>query len=221
MLEEDNKITEEAYYRALEKRHGKEFQKKLRQSKVAICGLGGLGSNIAIALARAGIGYLHLIDYDAVDLTNIHRQQYNLSQIGMKKTTALKENLLKINPFITITVDPVMLNEHNVEEILKKDEIICEAFDRAEAKAMLVNQVLEKFPNKYMIAASGMAGMFDANDVKTKKITSYFYICGDFVSDVNDDIGLVSSRVMVCASHQAHKVLQIIEKKEGKEYEYK
>ncbi len=216
MLEEDNKISEQEYYAALEKRHGKAFQKKLKQSKVAICGLGGLGSNIAVALARAGIGYLHLIDYDFVDLTNIHRQQYDLSQLGMKKTNALKMNLLRINPFIDIDVDFLMINEHNVEKVLKKDEIICEAFDQADTKAMLVNKVLEIFPNKYIISASGMAGMLDANDIKTKKITDHFYICGDFISDVNDDIGLVSSRVMICAAHQAHKVLQIIAGKEGK-----
>lgn len=215
MLEEDNKITEEEYNHALEERHGKELQNKLKCARVAICGLGGLGSTIATALARAGIGHLHLVDFDFVDLTNIHRQQYNLSQIGMLKTTALKENLLKINPFLTVETDTQLLDENNVEEVLKNDEIICEAFDHADEKAMLVNIILEKYPNKYMIAASGMAGIADANDIKTKEITDHFYICGDFVSDVNDDIGLVSSRVMVCAAHQAHKVLQIIAKKEG------
>ena len=76
--------------------------------------------------------------------------------------------------------------------------MICEAFDDAQAKAMLTNSVLENFPQKYFVAASGMAGIGSANSIRTRQITKRFYLCGDGVSDVGDDIGLVSSRVMLC-----------------------
>lgn len=210
--------TKEEWMAALSARHGEDAQKRFQTATVAICGLGGLGSNIAIALARAGIGKLILIDFDWVDITNLHRQQYNVSQIGMPKTEALAENLRQINPYIELETHTVKVTEQNAELLLKEADIICEAFDKAETKAMLTNLVLEKMPDKYLVAASGMAGFGDANAIQTRKITEHFYLCGDFVSDVADGIGLVSSRVMICAAHQAHKVLQILSK-EGHENE--
>ena len=63
--------TRQEFRDALAARHGAEYQRRLDDARVAICGLGGLGSNVAIALARAGVGCLHLIDYDRVRL-NIH-----------------------------------------------------------------------------------------------------------------------------------------------------
>lgn len=195
---------------ALEERHGKERQGKFSAATVAICGLGGLGSNIATALARAGIGKLILIDFDRVDITNLHRQQYKASQIGRYKTDALSENLREIAPYLELQTHTVRVDENNVSELLKDADVICEAFDRAEAKAMLVNTVLEIFSEKFLVAGSGMAGFGSANRIQTRKVTKQFYLCGDEVSDVNDGIGLVSSRVMACAAHQAHMVLRIL-----------
>ena len=200
----------EELQKALESRHGKDLQKKISSTTVAICGLGGLGSNIAVALARAGVGRLLLYDFDQVDITNLHRQQYNLDQIGMKKATALKDNLLKFAPNIHIQSQSVKLDEQNMKILLQDADFICEAFDDAEAKAMLTNFVLENLSNAILGAASGMAGLGSANAIKTRKITDRFYICGDEISDVQSSIGLVSSRVMLCAAHQAHTVLRLI-----------
>lgn len=202
--------TREEYLEALVKRHGKERQDRFLKAKAAVCGLGGLGSNIAVALARAGVGRLHLIDYDCVDLSNVNRQQYMVSQIGKKKTQAMKEIIAAVNPYIKVNTDTVKISETNLE-LLSDDDIICEAFDGAEQKAMLVNGILEKYPQKYIVAASGMAGMNSANEIKTRKITNHFFVCGDGKSDAGDDIGLVAARVMVCAAHQAHMVLRIID----------
>lgn len=210
-LEVVNLIPEEQEWnRALAERHGAELQGKISSATVAICGLGGLGSNIAIALARSGIGKLILIDHDRVDLTNLHRQQYKANQIGMYKTDALCENLREFAPYLVIEAHNAYLTEDNAIEFIKEADIICEAFDDAEAKAMLVNLILEKMPEKYLVAASGMAGLGSPNTIKTRKITNHFYLCGDEISDVNDGIGLISSRVMVCAAHQAHTVLRIL-----------
>ena len=202
--------TKEEMRQALEKRQGKELQQRFFAATVAICGLGGLGSNIAISLARAGVGKLILIDFDKVDVTNLHRQQYKASQIGRYKTEALSENLKEIAPYVELETHTTRMTEQNVVELLKEADVICEAFDDAQAKAMLTNMVLENFPQKYFVAASGMAGIGSANRITTRQITKRFYLCGDGVSDVGDDIGLVSSRVMLCAAHEAHMVLRIL-----------
>ena len=200
----------EEWTQALEMRHGPELQDRFASAAVAVCGLGGLGSNIAIALARAGIGKLILMDFDRVDLTNLHRQQYRAQQIGLPKTEALAENLREIAPYTELETHTVRLTEDNAPALLQHADIICEAFDDAEAKAMLTETVLTKMPGKYLVAASGMAGLGSANSIRTRRITSRFYLCGDEVSDVSDGIGLVSSRVMLCAAHQAHTVLRIL-----------
>ena len=202
--------TKEEWNKALEERHGKELHRAFSSATVAVCGLGGLGSNIAIALARAGIGKLILIDFDRVDITNLHRQQYKADQIGMYKTEALTKNLKEIAPYISLEVHTERITEENAVTLLSDADIICEAFDSAEDKAMLAEIVLTEMRDKCLVAASGMAGLNDANRIKTRKVTSKFYLCGDEESDVADGIGLVSSRVMLCAAHEAHTVLRIL-----------
>ena len=196
--------------RALAERHGEHLQRAFSAATVAICGLGGLGSNIAIALARAGIGKLILLDYDRVDLSNLHRQQYKADQIGAYKVEALAENLIEISPYLSLETHIVRLTPENSTALLRTANIICEAFDRAEEKAMLVNAVQETLPNTWLVAASGMAGMGSANGIRTRKVTKRFYLCGDGVSNVEDGLSLVAPRVMLCAAHQAHMVLRIL-----------
>lgn len=200
----------------LELRHTEEVQNKLRKAKVAVCGLGGLGSNIAIALARCGIGGLHLIDFDCVDLTNLNRQQYTLDQLGRPKPEALKEELLAMNPYLDIRTDCVRITEENIPKLLAEDRYICEAFDVPEAKAMLTNFVLTYFPEKYLVGASGMAGYGDSNSIRTRRILPRYYLCGDGVSDAKRCGGLMAPRVMLCAAHQANQILEIIIKEDKK-----
>ena len=195
---------------ALNKRHGAPLKEKFSSATVAICGLGGLGSNIAIALARAGIRKLILIDFDRVDISNLHRQQYKAAQIGLYKTEALAENLAEIAPYTEANAVTVKITEENLAALLKDADVVCEALDNAEAKAMLVNGILEQLPDCYLVAASGMAGMDSPNTIQTRKVLKRFYLCGDEVSDAADTIGLVAPRVMLCAAHQAHTVLRIL-----------
>ena len=203
-------VTREEMKEALAERHGRKAQEILARSGAAIAGLGGLGSNIAFSLARTGIGYLHLIDFDRVDITNLNRQQYFIHQIGMEKTEALKENLLQINPYLEIRTDCVKVEEGNIRELLTEDRYICEAFDKAENKAMLVNGVLEHFPEKYLVAASGMAGFGDSNRIRTRKVTDHFYLCGDETSDAEKGICLTAARAALCAAHQANMIVSLI-----------
>ena len=202
--------TKEEMYAALEERHGAELQRKLSEASVAVCGLGGLGSNIAIALARAGVGRLHIMDFDRVDISNLNRQQYFPEQLGQPKTEALYDTLKRIAPYCNVQKDRIRLNEDNIPQLLADDDIIVEAFDKADQKAMLVNCVLENMPEKYLVSGSGMAGIASSNTITTKRVTKRFYLCGDGVSDIADGMGLVSSRVLICAAHQAHAVIRII-----------
>ena len=137
--------TREEWQRCLEIRHTKAVQDKLSAARVAVCGLGGLGSAIAAALARVGIGRLHLIDFDRVELSNLNRQQYSLSQLGKPKPLAMKEEIARFAPYIQVDTDFVRLTEENIPVLLSKDEYICEAFDDPQEKAMLI---LPLFQNK-------------------------------------------------------------------------
>ncbi len=195
---------------ALALRHTRPIQEKLKNAKVAVCGLGGLGSHIAAALARCGVGRLHLIDYDCVELSNLNRQEYTLAQLGMPKPEALKEWLLSFNPYLKIRTDCVRMTAENAGELLKDEAYVCEAFDQPEAKAMLTNYVLEHFPDQYLVGASGMAGFGESNRIHTRKITPHYYLCGDEVSDVETCGSLMAPRVMLCAAHQANKIVELI-----------
>jgi sulfur carrier protein ThiS adenylyltransferase len=195
---------------ALEKRQGVDAVRKLQAATVAVCGLGGLGSNIAISLARAGVGKLILVDFDRVDVTNLHRQQYKACQVGLPKPEALLANLKEIAPYTEYETHFEKVTAESVSRLVAKAQIVCEAFDNAEAKAMLVNAVLETMPQKFLVAASGMAGFDGGNTIRTRRITDKFFLCGDGVSDVDGGIGLVAPRVMLCAAHQALTVVRLI-----------
>lgn len=206
----DIRITEEEISQALIDRHTEEVQARIRAARVAVAGLGGLGSNIAVSLARIGVGHLHLIDFDRVDVTNLNRQQYFADQVGMYKTEALRENLLRINPWLELRTNCLRVTEENAAELLRDDAYICEAFDIAENKAMLAGEVLEHFPEKYLVAASGMAGYGDSNEIRTRRVTSHFYLCGDEKTEAAAGRGLMAPRVALCAAHQANMVLRLI-----------
>ena len=202
--------SQQEMYDALVERQGKELTDRLGKACIAVCGLGGLGSHIAICLARAGIGRLILIDFDTVDISNLHRQQYRASQVGMKKTQALEHILQEIAPYVVLETHTVKMTEENTCDLVKEADIVCEAFDDAQSKAMLVNTVLETFPKKYVIAGSGMAGIGSTEELCIKHAMKHLYICGDGRSDVKIEGSLVASRVMVCAGMQAHTAIRIL-----------
>ena len=203
-------LTKEEIKAALEERHSPEIQEKLSAGRVAIAGLGGLGSNVAYALARIGVGHLRLIDFDVVDITNLNRQQYFMEHIGMPKTEALESLLKKINPYLDIRTDCVRVTEDNIKELFGEWDIVCEAFDDPDAKAMLVNGILEHFPEKKLVSASGMAGFGSSNTIVTRKVTDNFYLCGDRVSAPEYGRGLMAPRVAICAAHEANMITRLI-----------
>ncbi|MEE1170498.1 MAG: sulfur carrier protein ThiS adenylyltransferase ThiF [Anaerovoracaceae bacterium] len=205
-----NSITLDSWRNALAEKQGNQLQERFMHAHVAICGAGGLGSNIAVHLARAGVGHLHIIDFDKVEITNLNRQYYFADQIGMPKVVALKENLSRITPYCNVTAEILRIDETSVNGLFKNESIVCEAFDKAESKAMLANHILENHPGKTLITGSGMAGTGPANDIKTRRISRNFYLCGDESSDVDKEDSLLGTRVAIVAAHQAHLVLQLL-----------
>jgi len=191
-------------------RHTPGIHQKIKNSIVGIAGLGGLGSVVAIALARVGVGRLILVDFDVVEPSNLNRQQYFVHQIGMPKAEALKKNIADINPYVKTEIYQERLNQNNVERIFKEVQVVVEAFDRAEEKAMLINVVTEKMPDKYIVAASGVAGYGDNNEIKTTRFSSKIFITGDHKTAAQPGVGLMAPRVGIVAHHQANTVLRIL-----------
>ncbi|MEN6412658.1 MAG: sulfur carrier protein ThiS adenylyltransferase ThiF [Veillonellales bacterium] len=201
---------QDAFEQMLCSRHTPQVHKKVKEGRIAIAGLGGLGSNIAIMLARTGIGHLHLLDFDVVEPSNLNRQAYKIKHLGLPKARALAEEIYETNPFVSVTAETLRLTEKNIPELLAEDSIICEAFDTPAAKAMLVNTVTAAFPDKFIVAASGMAGYGSSNAIITRKITDHFYLCGDGSTAAQPGQGLMAPRVMVCAGHQANMALRLL-----------
>ena len=191
-------------------RHTPGIHQKIKKSVVGIAGLGGLGSAIAVALARVGVGRLILVDFDVVEPSNLNRQQYFVHQIGMSKVEALQENIAAINPYVRIQTYQEKLDRNNGERIFQEAEVVVEAFDRAEEKAMLINIVSEKMPDKYIVAASGVAGYGDSNEIKTVRFSSKIFIVGDQKTAAQPGVGLMAPRVGIVAHHQANTVLRIL-----------
>ena len=203
-------ISNEELDRAFDARFPDEMRKKLRGAKVAVAGLGGLGSNIAVMLARSGIGHLFLVDFDVVDVTNLNRQMYFISHLGLPKTEALPQILYQINPYLSCESMRIKVTPENVRELFKEYPIVCEAFDKPDQKAMLVRELLMQCPETIVVSGNGMAGYGDTNDICTSQKMRRLYVCGDQKTDVGGGIGLMAPRVAACAAHEANKVIQLI-----------
>jgi len=195
-----------------------QIQSILRQYTVGIAGAGGLGSNVAMALTRVGIGKLIIADFDVVSESNLNRQFYFRDQLNRKKVVALKENLLRINPDVEIEIHDIVLNTENLLHIFSSVDIMVEAFDRAEMKELIVELFQDKQPNTPLIVGNGMAGWGESNAINVQRF-GILYICGDNVSEISPDMPPMAPRVGICAAMQANVVLSILlENKFGDEF---
>lgn len=196
--------------RLLAARHTEAVHTALKQATVGIAGAGGLGSSIATALTRVGIGKIIVADFDVVEPSNLNRQQYFIDQIGLPKVEALYANLRRINPFTTICPQNLYLTSSNIPEIFAGVDVMVEAFDSAENKAMMAQTWLQKFPGIPLVAASGMAGYATSNNIRTRRSLKNMYLCGDGISEVQDIYSLMAPRVGIVAHHQANCVIQLL-----------
>jgi sulfur carrier protein ThiS adenylyltransferase len=189
--------------------HDTKIVPTLQKAVIGIAGAGGLGSNIAESLARAGIGKLVVSDFDKIEPSNLNRQQFFIDQIGMPKVIALLENLKKISPFSQYQVHEIKLNEENIPFIYKDVDIMIEAFDKSEMKTMLIETWLTNYPDKPLIAASGLTGWGKNDILHTRKIDN-LYICGDEETNLIEGISPMAPRVGIVANMQANLALEIL-----------
>ncbi|MCR1919021.1 sulfur carrier protein ThiS adenylyltransferase ThiF [Frisingicoccus caecimuris] len=203
-------ITKKDYDAMLIERHGQQVFDTLAKAHVGIAGLGGLGSNIAMMLARSGVGHLLLIDFDRVEPSNLNRQHYMVSHLGIPKSEALKDLILQANPFIHLDTRCMRITGENAPKLFKDCDLVCEAFDKPEAKAELVNSLLENCPGLPILSGSGMAGYGSSNTIRTEKVMKNLYLCGDRVSDIESVGTLMAPRVQICAAHEANMALRLL-----------
>jgi sulfur carrier protein ThiS adenylyltransferase len=182
---------------------------KLKGTCIGIAGCGGLGSNCAMALARAGIGTLVIADFDTVTLENLNRQYYFRDQAGQKKVLALQENIKRVNPDVNVIVHDLRLGPEEVVHIFKDCQVVIEAFDRADMKLMIIETMTDRFPDKFIIAGSGLAGYGENNALRTRRLGNLF-ICGDETSEVSEELPPLAPRVAAVAALQANQALEIV-----------
>ena len=185
------------------------IRKKLKESCVGIAGVGGLGSNAAISLARVGIGRLILVDFDSVEENNLNRQYYFRDQIGKVKVEALKENIKNINPWLKIDVFNQKLTIGSMDEPFYDADVIIEALDSATVKTSFIEEIMQKLPDKPLVACSGVAGYGNSDRIETKRIGN-LYICQDEQARSSDDDVLMAPRVALMANWEANIVLELL-----------
>lgn len=182
---------------------------RLKQFCIGIAGAGGLGSNAAVALARAGVKKLIIVDFDRVEESNLNRQYFFADQIGAPKVEALKENILRIYADVDLKTHFVKVTQDNFKELFGDCDLVIEAFDKAEEKIMLVEAMMQNFPEKPLIVGSGMAGWGKSGEIRMEQ-TGNIIICGDFVSEVDAAHPPMSPRVGMVANMQANEALRIL-----------
>jgi len=185
------------------------IKEKIKNRIVGIAGCGGIGSNCAASLVRSGIQNLIIADFDLVSEDNLNRQFYFYNQIGQKKVFALKENLLKINPYCNIVAYDIFLNFENIVEIFKNVDVLVEAFDESFMKKTIIEAKIQHLPNVPLIVANGVAGLFKINEIKEISFDNIF-IFGDGISEVNENNPCLAPKVSIIANMQANKVLELL-----------
>ena len=119
-----------------------EIKQRIGDKIIGVAGCGGLGSNCAVALVRAGIKHLVIADFDVIDESNLNRQYFFLNQVGRKKVFDLRDNLLAIYPDVNVETYDTRLDEDNQVKIFGNCDVIVEAFDEASQKQMLIETFL-------------------------------------------------------------------------------
>lgn len=171
--------------------------------RVGIAGVGGIGSNVAMHLIRAGYTAQKLVDFDRVELSNLNRQFYFIDQLGQYKVDMLRENLLRINPYAAIEAARVRLTPENMLDTFRDCRILVEGFDDQEAKKMLVETFADlDIP---IVSASGIAG----RELETVRIhrLGRCIIVGDFQSDFRGNV-LYAPKIAVIAAMMADCVIK-------------
>jgi len=184
-------------------------KKKLKNTSVGIAGIGGLGSNAAIALVRAGIGRLVLVDFDKVEESNLDRQYYFLDQIGKQKVDVIKENIKRIDPNVIVETYDLKLERGLMAKPFKDVDVVIEALDKAVTKTEFIEEILLNLPEKPIVAASGVAGYGHSERIVTKKLGKLNMCYDEYALSSENDI-LMAPRVCLMANWEANLALELI-----------
>ncbi len=196
------------FEKGLKRYLAKDALSKIRKANIGIAGAGGLGSNCALNLVRCGFRKFTIVDFDWVDFSNLNRQFFFNHQVGNPKVSMLKENLLGINPDLDIRIFSDTLNPDNLDTYFSDCDVIVEAFDRPACKKMIVEKYMTS--EKLLVAASGLGGFGNSDAIRTTKIRDTFYIIGDRVSEVTEELPPLSPGVNIAAAKQADVILTYI-----------
>ncbi len=187
-----------------------DIENHLRQFRIGIAGAGGIGSNCAMALARTGIGELVIADNDFVEVSNLSRQYYFIDQTGMSKCIALKNNLERANNKVRVTTCNIRLDRENIPDIFSGCSVIVEALDSPEMKEMLIEAVQTRMPGIPVVVCSGMSGWGNNELIKCRKIDDTLFICGDELTEADEELPPMAPRVGIVANMQANVVVEIL-----------
>jgi len=185
------------------------IKEQLSGKCVGIVGVGGLGSNCAAALVRAGVGKLTLVDFDMVSESNLNRQFYFADQMGMIKVEALYDNLKRIQPYVALSIHPLRLTPLNMSLLLADCDVVVEAMDAAEEKAWFIEEMFRQLPDIPLVAASGMAGYGHLETLRVVR-QGNLTVCGDGATEVSEDMPPLAPRVGVVACMQADVVIEVL-----------
>lgn len=191
-------------------RHGPGVHARVRRARVGIAGCGGLGSAVAVALARTGVGTLLLVDYDVVEPSNLNRQQYFVDQLGLPKTAALAANLRRINPYVAVETRDLVLTRENIPAVFTGCDVLAECFDNPEAKRDMLRAVRRHLRRTPLVTVSGIAGTGPANEIRTRRVLQNVFLVGDAETAAAPGRGLLAPRVAIAAGHQANAVLRLL-----------
>lgn len=201
----------DAFLRELYARNNAELTEIFLQSRVGIAGCGGLGSNVAVMLVRAGVGHLVLVDHDLVELSNLNRQHYFIEDLGRPKVEALADVLRRINRTVVLDLYRFRLTEESLADVFASCQVVAEAFHLVEEKAMILRAFSSPPLNeKFLVCASGIAGIASSNNIRTHKLAKNIFICGDLQTEPDAHRGLMAPRVTLAAAHQANMILRIL-----------
>lgn len=183
---------------------------ELQEATVLLIGVGGIGSHVAVALTRAGLGSLHIVDFDVVEASNLGRQYYTQEDVGIVKVEAMKGHLHAINPSCQIYTYNEELRRDSLHQLLEQFDYVIEAVDKATTKAWMTETILTHPKRPILIGCSGMAGFGDSNGIRRQQLHDRWYVCGDGKSDIDELGKITAARVMVCAGHMANTCIQLI-----------
>ena len=191
-------------------RHGPGVHRRVKTARVGIAGCGGLGSLVAVALARTGVGRLRLVDFDVVEPSNLNRQQFFVDQIGRPKVEALAENLARINPYVVVEARRMKLTRETIPSVFSGCDALAECFDGPAMKRDMTMAVRGRLPGTPLVTVSGIAGYGPSDEIRVRRVFEHIYLIGDAESEAKPGRGLLAPRVAVAAGHQANMILRLL-----------